>query len=194
MPIHFEDLDVVREIKGVRSALIVPCNMCPAVTVSARENKPFMQLFKSVMKSPPFEDYLAQLQSRLKEHGVVSKVFRSSFYHHWFMCMWPEARRKKLHKEAKRYDAVIVLGCESATVTVRNSIGSLGCKVIEGMKVSGIMNAKLKISPLGTISFSDHKTIPLAGEAGNNFTDTITDSIDPVSQICPPGAVMGCLH
>lgn len=164
MPIHFEDLDVIPELKGVRSALIVPCNMCPAVTVSVRENKPFMQLFKSVMKSPPFEEYLVQLQSRLKDHAVLSKVFRSRFYHHWFMCMWPEARQKKLRRKAKRYDALIVLGCESATVTVRDSIGSQGCRVIEGMRVSGIMNAKLKISPLGNISFADHKTIPLSRE------------------------------
>lgn len=161
MPIHFEDLDVVPEIKGMRSVLIVPCNMCPAVTVSVRENKPFMQFFKSCMKSPPFEEYLVRLQSRLKEHGVVSKIFRSSFYHHWFMCMWPESRHKKLHREAKKHDAVIVLGCDSATVTVRDSIGSLECRVIEGMKVSGIMNAKLKISLLGNISFAEHKTIPL---------------------------------
>lgn len=194
MPIHFEDLDVVPEIRGVRSALIVPCNMCPAVTVSVRENKPFMQLFKSFMKSPPFEEYLVQLQSRLKEHEVVSKVFRSRFYHHWFMCMWSEARQKKLHKEAKRYDAVIVLGCESATVTVRDSLGSLGCRVIEGMRVSGIMNAKLKISPLGNISFANHKTIPLYSETDKKRKHSITDVMNPLPHACPTGAVVGCLH
>lgn len=162
MPIHFDDLDVIPEIRGLHSVLIVPCNMCPAVTVAVRKNKPFMQLSRSFLKSPPFEEYLANLQSRLKEAGVTSEVFRSRFYHHWFMCMWSEARHKKLCKEAKRFEAIIVLGCESAAVTVRDSTGSIGCKVIEGMKVSGIMNAKLRISPLGSISFADHKTIPIA--------------------------------
>jgi hypothetical protein len=37
-------MDVVSEAAGVNSALIVPGNMCPAVTVTLRENKPFMQL------------------------------------------------------------------------------------------------------------------------------------------------------
>jgi hypothetical protein len=37
MPIHFENLDVVPEVAGLSSALIVPCNMCPAVTVASRE-------------------------------------------------------------------------------------------------------------------------------------------------------------
>lgn len=41
MPIHFEDLDVVSEAAGVSSALIVACNMCPAVTVAVREGKSF---------------------------------------------------------------------------------------------------------------------------------------------------------
>ena len=31
MPIHFNDLDVVSEVAGLSSALIVPCKMCPAV-------------------------------------------------------------------------------------------------------------------------------------------------------------------
>ena len=43
MPIHFNDLDVVSEVAGLNSVLIVPCNMCPAVTVAVREKKPFMQ-------------------------------------------------------------------------------------------------------------------------------------------------------
>ena len=35
MPIHFNDLDVVSEVSGLSSALIVPCYMCPAVTVAS---------------------------------------------------------------------------------------------------------------------------------------------------------------
>jgi len=37
MPIHFNDLDVISEVAGLSSVLIVPCNMCPAVTVAVRE-------------------------------------------------------------------------------------------------------------------------------------------------------------
>ena len=70
MPIHFEDLDVASDVAGLRSALIVPCNLCPAVTVATRENRPFMRFSRSPLKSPPFEDYLARLQSKLSERGV----------------------------------------------------------------------------------------------------------------------------
>ena len=57
MPIHFEDVDVVSEVRGLRSVLIVPCNMCAAVTVAGSEDKPFLQLFSrflTVYGSPNF--------------------------------------------------------------------------------------------------------------------------------------------
>ena len=162
MPIHFNDLDVVSEFTGSSSALIVPCNMCPAVTVAAREKKHFMQFFRSFLKSPPFEQYLRELQSRLREKGVNSKVFRSNLYHQWFMCMWTSAQRKKLQEAAKQHEVVFVLGCDSATETVRDSVKSTDCKVIEGMKTSGIMNAKLRFHLPCNVSFEDCKTVPIS--------------------------------
>jgi len=161
MPIHLNDLDVVSEVEGLTSVLIVPCNMCPAATVAVRDGKPFMQFFRSLLKSPPFEGYIKALQSRLKESGVDAKVFRSRLYHHWFLCMWTSARRKKLTKHAKQHDAVIVLGCGSATETVRDSVQSSDCKVIEGMEVSGIMNAKLRFHLPCNVSFEDCKITPV---------------------------------
>jgi hypothetical protein len=119
MPIHFDDLDVASEVAGSRSALIVPCNMCPAATVAVRKNEPFIQLFKSFLKSAPFEQHIEALQSRLKEKGVNTSVFKSNLPHQWFMCMWTSGRRKKLQSHARQHDAVIVLGCDSATETVR---------------------------------------------------------------------------
>ena len=58
MPLYLNDLEVVSEIKGLRSVLIVPCNMCPAVTVAVREEKPFIQFFRSFLKSAPFKQYI----------------------------------------------------------------------------------------------------------------------------------------
>jgi hypothetical protein len=157
MPLHFDDLDVVSEVAGLSSALIVPCYMCPAVTVAVREKKPFIQLFRNLLKSAPFEQYLRTLQSRLKENGVNSKVFKSIPSHQWFMCMWTSGRRKKLQKCAEQYDAVIVLGCESATETVRDVVKN--CKVIEGMKKAGIMNAQIRFHLPGNVSFENCKTV-----------------------------------
>jgi len=162
MPIHLNDLEFTSELDGISSALIVPCNMCPAVTVAVRERKPFLQFFRSFMKSAPFSQYIRKLQSRLLERNVNTKVFKSILYHHWFLCMWTSGRRKKLQKSAKQHEAVIVLGCASAAETVRDSVKLIDCKVIEGMEVAGIMNAKLRFNLPGSVSFEECKITPLA--------------------------------
>ena len=162
MPIHLNDLDVVSEAAGVDSALIVPCNLCPAVTVAVNQKQPFMKLFKSLLKSAPFEQYIRDLQSRLSEKGVTTKVFRSPIYHQWFLCMWTDRRRKKLEKHAQQHDAVIVLGCDTANETVRDAVKSTGARVIEGMQVAGLMNAKLSFQLPANIAFKDCRIIPIS--------------------------------
>ena len=165
MPIHLHDLDVVSQAAGVNSALIVPCNLCPAVTVAVNQKQPFMKLFRSVLKSAPFERYIKDLQSRLSDSGVTTKVFKSNIYHQWFLCMWTDRRRRKLQKQAKQYDAVIVLGCDTANETVRDAVEPTGARVIEGMQVAGLMNAKLSLQLPANISFKDCRIIPISQEA-----------------------------
>jgi len=169
MPIHFNDRDVVSKVAGLSSALIVPCYMCPAVTVSVREKKPFIQLFKSFLKSAPYEEYITTLQSRLQENGVKTKVFKSAPSHEWFMCMWTSGKRNKLQKCAEKYDAVIVLGCDSAIETVREAVQSTGCKVIAGMEVAGIMNAQIRFHLPGNVSFDNCRIVPISQQ---NSQDT----------------------
>ena len=169
MPIHFNDRDVISEVAGLSSALIVPCYMCPAVTVSVREDKPFIQLFKSFLKSTPYEQYMTTLRSELEEHGVRTKVFKSAPSHEWFMCMWTSGKRNKLQKCAEKYDAVIVLGCDSAVETVREAVKSTGCKVIAGMEVAGIMNAQIRFHLPGNVSFDNCKIVPISQQ---NSEDT----------------------
>ena len=161
MPMHMEDLDVVSQLDGVSSALIVPCRMCPAVSVADRTGRPFMQFFRSLFKSPPLEEYLRSLQDRLKQHGIESNVFGCTIYHQWFMCMWTEGIRKKLSRKAGQYDAVIVLGCSSATVTVVDVVEPLGCRVVEGMIPVGIMNGKMRLKFPFALTVADSKVVPL---------------------------------
>ncbi len=78
-----------------------------------------------------------------------------------YVDFWPA---KKLQKYAKHHEAVIVLGCDSATETVRDSVKSNDCKVIEGMEAVGIMNAKLRLHLPCNVSFDDCKTIHISQE------------------------------
>ena len=179
MPIHLEDLDVAHEVAGLSPALIVPCYMCPAVTVAVKEGKPFIQFFRTFLKSPPFEEYIRGLRSRLRDEGVGTQVFESTLPQHWFVCMWTSGQREKLRRQARQYKAAIVLGCDTATATVRESVRSSGCKVIEGMEVTGFMNARLRFHLPCNVSFEDCKIIPMSHgaqfAASSNQPETLGD-------------------
>lgn len=168
MPLVMNDMDITPKLTGLRSVLIVPCNMCPAVSVAIREKKPFMQLGKGLFRSAPFHQYLQALQSRLQEKGIKAKVFKSRLYHNWFMCMWTAHQRNRLKRVARQFDAVIVLGCASATEIVLQLVKLIDCKVIEGMEVVGITNAQLRFKFPATISFADCKVIPLSQHQEND--------------------------
>jgi hypothetical protein len=162
MPIHLDDVDVASEVAGLSSVLIVPCNMCPAINRAVSEEEPFIQLFRNFLKSAPFEQHLKELQSQLVEQGIRTDIFASNIPYQWFLCMWTSGRRKKLQEHARQYEAVMVMGCDSATATVRDAVKGTNAKVIEGMEVVGFMNAQMKFHLPCSISFEECTMVPMA--------------------------------
>ena len=169
MPIHLNKLDVVSEVGGLDSVLMVACNMCAGASLAMSENKPFIQFFKSLLKSPPLERYISRLKSQLSEKGIKTKKFKGGIIQQFFLCLWTLRQRKKLHNCAKKYEAVIVLGCDSAIETVRDSVKGTECRVVKGMEVAGIMNTKPKFHLPCNISFEGNEIIPICDRHCKQF-------------------------
>ncbi|MFC1479922.1 hypothetical protein ACFL5Y_00545 [Candidatus Omnitrophota bacterium] len=161
MPIHLDELDILSQVKGLNSVLITSCNMCAGASLAMKENKPFIQFFKSLLVSPPLERYVKRLQIQLNEIGVKTKWFKGGIIQQFFLCLSASRQRNNLHKYGKEYDAVIVLGCDSAIKTVRDSVKGTDCKVIKGMGVGGIMNTKPKFRLPCNISFENAEIVPM---------------------------------
>ena len=159
MPLYLTDTDVLPELAGARSVLIVPCRMCPATSLSLRHNKPFFELFKTFLRSPALEQHIKTLQARIEEQGIKTSVYLPRQF---LACTWTPAERKRLLTRATQYDTVIVLGCDSATESVRNALQSTDCKVIQAMEVGGIVNVKIRFHFPGTVSLEDSKIIPVS--------------------------------
>ena len=164
MPIHLNEIDIVSDVEGLDSALIVACNMCAGASLAMKENKPFIQFFRSLLKSPPLERYIRRLKSQLSEKGVKARKFKGGIIQQFFLCLWTSQQRKKLQKCAEKYEAVIVLGCDSAIETVNDSVKGTDCYIIKGMKVAGIMNTKPKFHLPCNISFQESKIIPICDQ------------------------------
>lgn len=58
MPLHMESLDISSELTGADSVLIVSCPICPPISLAMQRNSPFMDVFKSGLNTPAFEDYI----------------------------------------------------------------------------------------------------------------------------------------
>lgn len=138
MPFYLRDRDISPELAAVGSVLIVPCRFCPAATLAVREKKPYIRLFRNLLRTPSYESYIRALHARLENAGIRTGVFDSKLPHQFVACMWTVGRRKALARRAAGYDALLVLGCDAALATVRSCVPA-SCRVIAGMEVEGIM-------------------------------------------------------
>ena len=143
MPLHLEPTDVSSELKDCRSVLIVSCPVCPPVSLAARENSPFIEFFKSGIKTGAYEDYIREVRESFEQRGARTGVF-TSYAPCPATCLWTKGQRNRLLKRAQDYDTVLVMGCESARCTVEDTLKSTDCNVVLGMQLVGITNASLK--------------------------------------------------
>jgi len=161
MPIYLAETDLQRELTGLKSVLIVPCRFCPAATLAVRSEKPYIELFRRFLKTAPYERFIEALKRVLESKGIRTSVFKSRLIHQFVLCMWSTKRRGKLRERAKRHDAVLVLGCEAAGQTVRDALGSTGCRVIQGMKSEGVMSIQPRFRPPCDISLELQSVTPV---------------------------------
>jgi hypothetical protein len=142
MPFSFKVNDDISEYAQFKSVLIVPCRFCPAASSAVKNNKPYFEFLRRFVKTDSYERYIDSLKSSLEERGIRTSIFRSRSIHQFVLCMWTSRRRKKLLDRAREYEALIVLGCETAVQTVRDSVESSSCKVVQGLETEGVMSIK----------------------------------------------------
>lgn len=152
MPFLLKTRDVSEDMSDVHSVLVVPCRFCPAASFAVAEKKPYVELFRTFSRTPAYEQYVKGLKAQLEERGIKADVFDNKRPQHFILCMWPSARRKELRERASEYDAVVVLGCDSAVKTVQDALQSVSTRVISGMQVEGIMSVIPSFRFPGSIS------------------------------------------
>jgi len=146
MPFCLEVEDVAPEVVKYESVLIVPCRFCPAASMAVKNDEPYIEFPRRSLKTASYERLIEDMKHSFEERGIKTSVFKSNLLHQFVLCMWTSKRRKKLAESAKKYDAVVVMGCEAAVQTVRNALESTTCHVIPGMRAEGIMSIQPRLS------------------------------------------------
>jgi len=163
MPFYLDAVDVAPEVSGCgcESVLIVPCRFCPAASLAVRKKQPYLQPFRRLLKTAPYESLIEKVKESLERRGIRTSVLRSRLLHQFVLCMWTSRRRRALRRRAKDYDALVVMGCEGAVQTVQNAVGSDGCEVIQGMRCEGLMSVKPRLSWPGDLTLELESVNPL---------------------------------
>ena len=95
MPTYLKEVEVVPEVAKFQSALIVLCRFCPAASLAIRNDKPYIEFFRRLLKTEPYEELIDKMQSRLKKEGLKTGVFKGNLLN-YLICMWTSGQRKKL--------------------------------------------------------------------------------------------------
>jgi len=168
--VHLEPLDVSANLQDFQSVLIVSCPVCPPMCLAMQTNTPFIELFKTGLKTRAFEDYIQSIRKPLEQRGARTGAY-SIHVPTPMMCLWTEWQRSRFLKRARDYEAVLVLGCDSATYTVQQALKNTDCQVITGMQMVGTTNATLKVRFPLTVELHMHCVIE--GSAGSEHRTTI---------------------
>jgi hypothetical protein len=161
MPFYLDETDVVPEVADCKSVLIVPCRFCPAASLSVISSEPYIDFPRRGLETPPYERLIEKIKRSIEEKGVRAGVLKSKLLHQFVLCMWTSKRRKKLMEMAEEYDAIVVMGCEGAVQTVREATKSTNCRVVPGMKNSGLMSIRPRFSLPCTISLELESVSPI---------------------------------
>jgi len=168
MPVHLEPQDVSADLKLFNSVLIVSCLVCPPMCLAMQQNSPFIEFFKRGLKTAAFEDYIQSIRNPLEQRGVRTGALALRVPTPT-MCLWTRWQRHRLLKRARDYEAVLVLGCDSAAYTVQDTLKDTDCQVIQGMRMVGTTNATLTFRFPLTINLDMHRVLK-NGTARQNTT------------------------
>lgn len=154
MPLHLEPMDLSDELQGHSSALIVSCPVCPPASLASDNDSPFIEFFKHGIKTPAYEDFLKEFCEGLEQRGIKTGIF-TSYMPCPTTCLWTSGQRNRLLKRARNFDVALVMGCESARLTVEEALKETDCDVILAMELVGITNASLKFEFPFTVRLGD---------------------------------------
>lgn len=155
MPVNLTPRDVSADLAGFGSVLIASCPVCPPMCLAMKEQEPFIDFFKHGIKTAAFEDHIQSIRDSLSERGVRTGVF-SIHAPTPMMCLWTKRQRERLLKRARDYEAVLILACDSGTVSAKDAVQDTGCEVIQALDMDGVINATTSIRFPMTIVMERH--------------------------------------
>ena len=144
MPVKLTPRDVSADLADFKSVLIASCPVCPPMCIAMQKEAPFIEFFRHGIKTEAFEEHVESIRDSLTERGVRTGVY-AIHAPTPMMCLWTKGQRKRFLKRAGDYEAVLVMACDSGTVSAQDALKDTGCAVVQALEMDGVINATTTI-------------------------------------------------
>ena len=161
MPLALELVPPGSRFAGRKAVLFVACPICPRMQVQHRAGEPLYSWRTLFGLEDAFRRHMASLVQSIRATGAASDWHRTSAL--LPACLWTEEDGRKLQERARTFDAIGVVGCESALATVVRF--APGTPVVQLAKVTGIANLTLRSRFPLRCEIVAGETIPLPAPA-----------------------------
>ena len=158
MPVNLKPRDVSSDLAGFNSVLIASCPVCPPMCLAMLKKEPFIEFFKHGTKTGAFEDHIQSIRDSLTQRGIRTGVF-SIHVPTPMMCLWTERQRARLRKQARDYEAVLIMACDSGTESAKDALKDTDCQVIQSLDMDGVINATTSFHFPLTVVMERHESV-----------------------------------
>ena len=159
MPLALSLVPIDRQFDGCRSVMFVACNVCPRMHVAWEHHEPLCSVAMLLGRKDSFDRYLTGLRLDAHRRGQRSAVFPTSRAS--AACLWSTALARKFRRAGADFDAIGVVGCESAVKTVSQVFPDK--RIVQLVSVEGIANFTLRTAWPLTVEITAAAQIPREG-------------------------------
>jgi hypothetical protein len=140
MPLALSLVPVQGQFDGCRSVMFVACKVCPRMHFAWERREPIFSPAMLLGKADGFQLYLDGLRRDACGRGQQSEVFKTPSTA--AACLWSTGQGEKFRRDGAGYEAIGVIGCDSAVRTVAQIFPDK--LIVQLVRVEGIANFTLR--------------------------------------------------
>lgn len=159
MPLALSVVPIDRQFDGCRSVMFVACNVCPRMHFAWEHHERLCSVGILLGRADSFDRHLTGLRLDAQRRGQHSAVFRTSRAS--AACLWSTPLARKFGRAGADYEAIGVVGCESAVRTVSQVFPTK--RIVQLVRVEGIANFTLRTAWSLTVEITAAAQIPWEG-------------------------------
>jgi hypothetical protein len=157
MPLAMELQPLGSQLAGSSAVLFVACSICPRMHVQHRASEPLYSWRTLLGRKDAFDRYMEMQVASAQASGVAAAWHRTSPLS--AACLWTEDDGARFRKKAALFDALAVIGCESAVATIKRLAPHK--PVAQLAKVVGVANFSLRRRWPITLEIVGAESVPL---------------------------------